>query len=185
MAIPSLLDSQYRNTLRVCEEHDDRSRATASRPNAKSRRGRNEHGSGKRAGARLTLAAYPDPPLDFAQTQEVEALSRRWLSRLGGREPLLACAYFVLTKLDVTFGNRKNAALELNVSDAVLSKPGFLSSEHGDDSTARKARRTHKPQTPVAGNWVRKSVPELILRLARYSMGVTPPEPALGHLPMM
>lgn len=135
--------------------------------------------------ARLTLAAYPDPPLDFAQTQEVEALSRRWLSCLGGREPPLACAYFVLTKLEVRFGNRKNAALELNVSDAVLSKPGFLSSEHGDDSTARKARLTPQLLTPAAENWVRESVPELILRLARYSMGVTSPEPALGHLPMM
>lgn len=137
------------------------------------------------ASACLTLAAYPDPPFDFAQTQEVEALSRRWLSCLDGREPLLACAYFVLTKLDVRFGNRKNAALELNVSDAVLSKLGSLSSEHGDDSTARKARLTPQLLTPAAENWVRESVPELILRLARYSMGVTSPEPALGHLPML
>jgi hypothetical protein len=60
-------------------------------------------------GVKVTRAAYPEPPTDFAVDPDVETLSQRWQGYLAEREPLQAMAYFCLTLFELRGGGRRGA----------------------------------------------------------------------------
>jgi len=129
------------------------------------------------AAVHLSAANYPDPPVDFVRTPEVEALCNRWVRQREGREPLLTCSYFILTVLERKFNGRREAARMLSVSESVLDQLGRLVSLHGDDAKARKAPLVPQPLTTQHEEWIQAVIPELIRRVAGLSLG--PPARAL------
>lgn len=82
--------------------------------------------------------AYPEPPLGFAASPDVETLWNRYQGFLTGREPLTSMAYFCFTALVAIAGGVDEASERFKVSRPVLKKLSELSSTRGGASDARK-----------------------------------------------
>jgi len=123
------------------------------------------------ASVRATRHEYPPPPADFRLTPEVETLWERYCQYQEGREPLLAMAYFCLTVLVPKGEDRSDAAQRLSIEERVLDKIGELTSERGDNATARKMRPTTRPLTADERAWIEAAVKAIIQHLATAQQG--------------
>jgi hypothetical protein len=137
-----------------------------------------EAGSYALVGAEVSLhvirARYPDPPLGFEVTRDVEAIWKRRAGYLDGREPLLSMAYYCLSLVERMGGGRGGAAKAFSIDSAVLGKLGELTSTRGDALTARKVdrRSPNKPLSEGEERWVLAAVTRLIIRLGENAAGV-------------
>jgi len=121
----------------------------------------------------LTRRRYPEPPKTFSPTPEVQHAYRRWLGFRSGKEPLQSMAYFVLTLLESTAAGREAAARSFQIDAAVLNTIGNLSSNKGDESTARKVGpgRQFQDLSPAEKQWLEEAVRRVIRRLGEHASG--------------
>ena len=105
----------------------------------------------------VCVPEYPAPILPFEATPLVELLWNRYKEYREGRSQLLAMGYFCLTALESygmpAKGRRQHVAATYNIDKAVLDTLGRLTSEHGDEITARKLP-SKNPLTPQGREWV-------------------------------
>ena len=124
----------------------------------------------------LTCNKYPEPPSAFRTTPEVEMGYQRWLGFRSGKEPLQSMAYFVLTLLQSSAGNRNEAARVFQIEAEVLRTMARLSSTKGDAITARKVKVEHvqllQDLTGTEKHWLEQAVRRLIRRLGEHASGV-------------
>jgi hypothetical protein len=126
--------------------------------------------------AHLTVVrhSYPQPPVAFRVTPEVDILFQRWQAYRDHKEHLPGMAYFVLDLLRKVAGGQKQAAKAFAVNPHILNKLGQLSSTKGDAATARKVDRNM--QFPdLSGSekaWIEQVVQRLIRRLGERASGV-------------
>jgi len=123
------------------------------------------------ASTSVALGRYPEPPIAFAASPDVETLWHRYEGYLAGREPLLAMAYFCLSGVQWLAGSRTKAAARFNVCRSVLDRLGDVTSLLGDERTARKfvTGSDRRPLTPQEERWVEATVKMLIRRVAEYA----------------
>lgn len=135
----------------------------------------------------LTCRKYPQPPHAFRVTPEVQHAYRRWLGYRSGKEPLQSMAYFVLTLLESTAGDRRNAAQSFNIELDILRTIGRLSSTKGDPETARKASAGTQYQelTGAERQWLEKAISLVIRRIGEHASGAPLPAICLTDLPSM
>jgi hypothetical protein len=115
--------------------------------------------------------AYPIFPHDFVITPEVKKLWDRFSKYLAGGESLPNMAYCCLTLLEGKKGGRKAAATKYQIQYAVLDKLGELSSERGDNLTARKITPRTSPFSEKERNWTESAIKTIIRHLATRSAG--------------
>jgi hypothetical protein len=112
---------------------------------------------------------YPSPPKDFKFSPDVETLHYRYEMYLEGKDSLQAMAYFCLTLAEARGGSgsgrRAKAASRLNISTTVLAKLGQLSTDKGENKTARKVQRVQMPLNGRESVWIEAAIKMLILRL--------------------
>lgn len=139
------------------------------------------------ASLHLMCRKYPQPPHAFRATPEAQHAYRRWLRYRSGKEPLQSMAYFVLTLLESTAGDRRNAAHSFNIEVEVLRTIGRLSSTKGDPDTARKANSGVQFQelTGAERQWLEKAVALVIRRLGEHASGVQLSSIRLADLPSL
>ncbi len=128
---------------------------------------------------------YPEPPLQFAVTPDVEAMWNRYQRYLSGQEPLPAMAYFCLTVLEAAAGNRAKTAARFGVDVQVLRKIGELSSSRGDSVSARKARAVGRSLTGAEKRWLEAALRQLIARVAECAGGKAVTNLGMSHLPAL
>jgi hypothetical protein len=133
----------------------------------------------------ITCRKYPQPPIDFRSTVEVEQAYQRWLNFRRSKEPLQSMAYFVLTLLETRAGGKRKAARVFNIDHSVLSKVGHLCSEKGDPITARKAppRLAFQELTGGESSWLEQAVRRLIWRLGEHASGASVGRVKMADLP--
>ena len=137
------------------------------------------------AGVQASRAKYPDPPLTFHVTPDVESVWLRFKGYIDGREPLLSMAYFCLTVVEANARGRRVAAKKFGIEENVLNKLGELTSKRGDRLTARKVRGT-TPMPPLTDNeisWVVSVIKALILRIGDSRDVATLPKIKMADLP--
>jgi len=109
--------------------------------------------------------AYPTPPTKFLSSPEVDMMYQRYKAYQEGREPLASMAYWCLTVLEASTGQRQGAraaaSAKYYVDLEVLSKLGSLSSEKGGVE-ARKAKALHQDYTPEEKAWIHAVIKRLI-----------------------
>jgi hypothetical protein len=139
----------------------------------------------------VTSRKYPDPPVDFAISPDVETMWFLFRSYLDDHVRLTDMAYFCWTVVEGD-DDLLGAAKRYSISRRVLRKLKELSSAVGTERTARKAlppdrRRPHTPQEKA---WIEAAVKALIRRLGQYAHDsnrewpkVTMNDPQLPKLP--
>ena len=133
----------------------------------------------------LTCSKYPQPPIAFRTTPEVEIGYRRWIGFRAGKEPLQSMAYFVLTLLESVAGSRQEAARIFYIDFTILSTIGRLSSTKGDSSTARKIDSAN-PLEELSGTekqWLEQAICRVIHRLGEHAAGAPLTQIKLSYLP--
>jgi hypothetical protein len=130
---------------------------------------------GQSVSLHLTCRKYPQPPHAFRATPEAQHAYRRWLGYRSGKEPLQSMAYFVLTLLESTAGDRRGAAYSFNIELEILRTIGRLSSTKGDPDTARKASSGIQFQELMGAErqWLEKAIALVIRRLGEHASGVS------------
>jgi hypothetical protein len=126
----------------------------------------------------VAVLNYPDPPIGFMVTPDVETLWHRYSRHLDGREPLQSMAYFCLTMLCGLAGSRQTIPQVYNIEKEVIDVLGDLVSELGDDLTGRKVKRDRwnsqhykrvdpqrRPLTTQEIRWIEATVRRLICRV--------------------
>lgn len=110
---------------------------------------------------------YHLPPKHFRVNPDVDTLWYRYNGYTQGREPLLAMAYFCLTLLEALAGGRKNAEKLYRIHYAVLDKLGELTSNRGDERTARKLKKANAlvPLGPAETCWIEVAIKAIIRRV--------------------
>jgi hypothetical protein len=131
----------------------------------------------------VTRASYPKPPKDFALDPDVETLWQRWEGYLARRESLQAMAYFCLTVLEHGHGGRAGAASHYSISKKVLDTLARLSTNTGDQRTARKVTGRLRPITDAEIAWLGAAVKALIQRGGEAAAGASPSPLTMGDLP--
>lgn len=125
----------------------------------------------------LTCREYPHPPQIFETTLDVEHCHRRWSQYRAGKEPLQSMAYFVLTVVERNSPKKKRrrdyAAQNFQIDKAVLNKIGDLSTEKGDEATARKAPhgRSFQKLSGPEKQWLEQAVRRVIRRMGERASG--------------
>lgn len=142
---------------------------------------------GERVSFHLTRSKYPQPPLAFRTTLEVDIAYRRWIAYREGKEPLQSVAYFILTMLESSAGGRGRAAQVFRIARPVLDTIGRLSSTRGDASTARKIKpgRSLKELSGSEKQWLEQAVRRVIHRLGEHASGADLPLITLADLPKL
>lgn len=121
----------------------------------------------------IVIEKFPEPPEGFAADRHVITLWRRWKRYLDGEDTLPAAAYACLTYVEreVARGERE-AAANLRVSRPVLQTIARLTSNVGDEETARKfeagPRRAH---TAAEVAFLKAAVTALIRRVGEVAAG--------------
>jgi hypothetical protein len=117
-------------------------------------------------------ATYPTPPGAFRLTPDAESVLQRYEGYLDGKEPLLAMAYFALTVLDTSAGNRRDAAVRYQIDYEVLRKVGELTTVRGDRTSARKAKQgAVQALTGAERAWLEATIKTIIRRLGESHVG--------------
>jgi hypothetical protein len=135
-----------------------------------------------RASGHVTRAAYPPPPANFAASPTVMTLWQRYRSSCEGKEPLTSMGYFCLSVIQADAGGRRKAATKYQIAIDVLDKLGELTSEVGDEATARKLdqRSTFRPHTQGELNWIQEAVKRLVRRAGEIAANPTGPHVLVG-----
>jgi hypothetical protein len=129
----------------------------------------------------LTRGQYPAPPEGFVASPDVETMWHRYERHLEGRELLASMAYFCLTLLEGSAGSRDRAAKQYGISGKVLDTLGRLTTEIGDEQTARKASRLRerRPYTGAEKTWLEATVKALIRRAGEWAYAAEAQRPTL------
>jgi hypothetical protein len=145
--------------------------------------------------AHASRAGWPEHPTDLALSPDVEALHRRWLGYLDGKEPLLAAAYWALSMIEATprasgvrgRSAREDASQFFNIDLNVLKKLGELTSARGGVEEGRKAEGRAAPLTRSERKWLKAAFKALVERAAlRARHGAPPPTPlTMDDLPKL
>ncbi len=117
---------------------------------------------------------YPDPPVGIAVDADAETMLFRYSRYRQGRDTLAGMAYFCLTVLEHSAGNRAVAAAKYYVSETVLRTLGRLTGEKGG-TDARKSEGRAQDFTPAECRWVEEAVKKLIRRAAELAYGTQSP----------
>ncbi|MCL5107333.1 MAG: hypothetical protein M1401_00360 [Chloroflexi bacterium] len=136
--------------------------------------------------------SYPEPPMHFKVSQDVETLWFRYHGWQFGREPLQAMAYFCLSVLEwrardavqqagLKVKPRRYIAETYSSEEGVVSEFGRLVSTVGNMQTARKLEHGHdlRALTGQETQWIEALIKRLILRLGEYEH-----DPAGPHDPI-
>jgi hypothetical protein len=135
------------------------------------------------ASATLVYHVYPEPPQAFRVNPIVQSAYNRWRGFRSDKEPLPAMAYFVLTVVQSLAG-RRAAAKALRIDFEALGKIGELSSEKGDEHSARKAKSgTFQALTDAERYWLEQAVRLTIRRLGEDNSGALLQQITLADLP--
>lgn len=115
---------------------------------------------------------YPTPPVYFQLSPEVEVLWNRYTRYLESREPLLSMSYYCLSFLEGNEKNkRKKAEQRYGIDLSILDKLGDLTTNRGDNTTARKASKTTIPLSVSESAWIKAAIKALIKHLATRQSG--------------
>ncbi len=136
--------------------------------------------------AYVTMSAYPPPPKKFLIDVDTEIGYTRWLRYREGKESLLACAYFILTLIELSTrknGKRNRAAKKYKIDVSILNKIGELSTERGDVETARKAEGLNQNLTSLEKEWLEKAIRKIVFRLGEFAAKAPLTEITLADLP--
>ena len=115
----------------------------------------------------ITRRKYPDPPTVFTVTPDVETLWGRYEKYLDGKEKLLSMAYACLTFVEKKIASgRKSAADLYRIDFKILDTLGDLTSNLGDNMTARKFTQDSnlKKLSGKEIKWIEAAVKLLIQR---------------------
>jgi len=130
----------------------------------------------------ITLQAYPAAPANFIAVPNVVTLWNRLEGFRKGHEPLASMAYFCFTVIKKHYGGA-NAAKLLAIDNAILRKMSELSTNRGDDLTARKMTRDLKPFTPTEARWLDAAIRAVIRRIGEIAAGDCPKQLTMSDLP--
>lgn len=123
-----------------------------------------------------TQSAFPALAGDLGTSPLVEELERRHTAYQDGKEPLRSFIWWLVTRLDGEFGNRKAASSVLSISMQVLDKAAELAATTGGEG-ARKATGGHKRDlTPEEEAWLRRLPRHVIERAAMRAAGNVSPD---------
>ena len=116
--------------------------------------------------------AYPEPPLDFKYSPNLDSLCYRYENYLKHKETITGMGYFCLSLLEWESGGRKKTSLKYSIEYGLLKKLGELTSTKGDLREARKLE-LKKDAKPVAlsdaeRTWIVEVVRRIILRKGEY-----------------
>ncbi len=100
----------------------------------------------------------------------VEMLWNRYQMYLEGRDLLTTMGYVSLSTIQSEAGGRSRAAAKFNIHRDVLDKLGTLTSDIGDEMTARKFddQSTKRAHTTTEKEWVEAAVKKIIRRVAEH-----------------
>ena len=143
--------------------------------------------SGTTVSLHVTRKSYPAPPTGFVVTPDVETMWQRYEGYRAGREPLLSMGYFCLSAVEVAAGGRREAANRYEIGEKVLRKIGELTSERGDEKTARKMSRTNavKPMSHREKAWLEEALKVVIARVAEVAGGKSVQQLTMDDLPRL
>jgi hypothetical protein len=119
----------------------------------------------------IGLREYPPPPPSFKTTPDVEALFYHYESYLDGKERLSDMGHFCLTLVRGLGGGNDGAADMFQISAPVLRKLGELTTDRGDEKTARKYMLQPRPYRPQEETWIKDVVRALIRRVGEHAAG--------------
>lgn len=131
---------------------------------------------------------YPDPPMDFKHSPDVETLYHRYEMYLEGKEPLPSMGYFCLTVLFMKTDGKHVVATASKLSKIhkdVLKKLSYLTSKKGDSTTARKALPSPVPLSDKERAWVEAAVKMVILRVGETHSGKDLSPITMSNLPTL
>ena len=140
----------------------------------------------------ITRRKYPDPPIDFTVTPDVETLWQRYNNYLDGKEPLPSMANFCLTLVESKAyrkgkkGKRKFAADLFKIDEPILRMLGNLTANRGDSMTARKVVPEKGDLIPLSGKeieWIKAAVKILIRRTGELANIQSPQRITMKDLP--
>jgi hypothetical protein len=121
---------------------------------------------------------YPEPPLAFEASPDVEALWHRYESYVKGGEPLASVANFLRTFLE-SGRSRKEAGELYGISGKVLDKLGRLTGEGMGGLMARKYSSALRPYSAQEVQWLEAVVRLLIRRVGEHAAGATTALPVI------
>ena len=140
----------------------------------------------------ITRGQYPEPPSGFRLSPDVEIMLMRYEMHRAGDESLTSMASMCLSILEASAGRRnkrERAAKRYSVDEKVLGTLGTLTSEVGDERTARKVpkSRTYRPHSPAQTAWIEAVVRRLILRVGEWDFdpSATLPKLTMDHFPKL
>jgi hypothetical protein len=100
------------------------------------------------------VGQYPPPPHGFVASPDVRTLVDRYELWVDGKEPLPAFAYFVLAYVEkIIATTRRDAAKNLNIDKSVLDRLGYLCTQVGTPTTARKIDRGWRKRPHAHDEW--------------------------------
>ena len=114
--------------------------------------------------------AYPTPPPNFAASPLVELLWARYEEFEDGKDLLTTMGYACLSAVQSQAGGRNKVVTQFNIHIDVLNQLGRLTSDVGDELTARKfdALSTRRSHTEIEKTWIVAAIKLLILRVAEH-----------------
>lgn len=120
---------------------------------------------------RVTQRQYPEPPDGFVLSDDVKVMWGRYNAYLNGEERLDAMAYACLSKLEERAGGREQAEKQYNISSKVLNELGRLTTEVGDEQTARKyrGRKERRSYTGAEETWIKAALRAVIRRAGQWA----------------
>ena len=137
----------------------------------------------------MTRRTYPDLPEGFAASPDVETLWFRYERYREGREPLPGMAYFCLTVLQARARSKRKAARQYRISEKVLVTLGRLSTEIGDEQTARKLLPGRQTRLPTSAEvaWIEATITAIIRRVGEhdYDPAAARPQLTMSDLPQL
>jgi hypothetical protein len=114
---------------------------------------------------------YAAPAAGFVSSPDVQTMWQRYTACLSGREPISGMAYFCLTVFENSAGGRSRAAKRYKLDEELLRKLGYLCSQVGDASTARKLKASseQRPHTAMETEWMLAAVRAIVRRAGEWA----------------
>jgi len=130
---------------------------------------------------------YPDPPSGFLASPMVDHLWNRYQMYLEGRDLLTTMGYVCLSTIQSDAGGRGLAAAKFKIQRDVLDKLAILTSNVGDEATARKFdnQSTKRAHSATEKEWIEAAVKKIIRRVAEHDYDPTAvlPQITMADLP--
>ena len=116
---------------------------------------------------------YPSPsPIAVSFNPDVRSMFDRYLGYRGGREHLTTMAYFCLTVLETSTGqrrsSRKTAAKHYGINKAILDRIGLLTSKKGG-ARARKAQGVRRELSQDETRFLDEAIKAIVRRAAEFA----------------